>query len=379
MNITTDAAQESWHRLDDPGAYEWWYFDAEDRERDISIVIIWFSGFAFSPFYMRHYDSWRARRRADSPRPDQYAGFSFQVYERGREIVNFIREGRDGLAEFSPDGIGVRFDRNRFTYDPVKDEYLITVDFDFPARHLHLSGSFSFRPTHRFDYRKSTDCMPGREHRHQWLLSVPKADVEGELVISGPEPGQRSMRSIRGRGYHDHNLGSMPMHEYFRRWYWGRVFSERYDLVYYAVWFRQQRCTPLTLILLNDHERGVQQVIEGARVSERRRKKGVFAPLHGREISLEADRIGIGVDHHKVLDSGPFYLRFSSRFHLTVDGVRTDGVDGISEFLDPSALQSPFMRFFTASRIWRDGETTAMYRYYNFFKHQFDWLNRKKF
>jgi carotenoid 1,2-hydratase len=54
MNITTDPLQEAWHRLDAPGSYEWWYFDAEDEERGISVVFIWFAGFAFSPYYLSH-------------------------------------------------------------------------------------------------------------------------------------------------------------------------------------------------------------------------------------------------------------------------------------------------------------------------------------
>lgn len=379
MNITTDSAQEVWHKLVKPGAYEWWYFDAEDQQQDISVVFIWFSGFAFSPFYMRHYDQWRGRQRPDSPRPDQYDGFNFQLYEKGREVVNFIKEGRDVLSGLNTEGIGIRFERNGFSYDQDRDEYQLSIEFEFPVRHLKVKGTFTFRPTHRYEYRRKNDCHPGNGHHHEWLLCVPKADVDGALSIEGPGSGEQRTVSINGPGYHDHNLGSMPMHEYFKRWYWGRAFSERFDLVYYVIFFRSQRCDPLAVFMLNDNENGRKQVVEEVRFSEKILKRGVFAPLHGRLLKLESERVNIGISHRQVLDAGPFYLRFASDFSVSVDGERVDGMSGISEFLDPSALTSPLMRFFTASRILRDGETTAMYRYYNFFKHHFDWLNRKKF
>ncbi|NTV02414.1 MAG: carotenoid 1,2-hydratase [Chlorobiaceae bacterium] len=378
MDITTDSAQEVWHRLDDPGSYEWWYFDAEDERQGISLVFIWFDGFPFSPFYMRHYDQWRSRRRGESPRPGHYAGFSFQMYENGREVVNFIREGQDAEFGCGPSGVGVRFGNNRFEYDGPTDMFLLSVDFEFPARGKRVKGSFTFRPRHRFDYRRRHNGVESGAHRHQWLLSVPKADVEGELVIDGHPTGGRSSIRFDGRGYHDHNLGTMPMHEYYGRWYWGRVFAGRYDLVYYVVFFRDPGITPLAVALVNDNETGRQHILDQLSFREEQMAKGVFAPFHGRELRFAAEGFSLEVSHRRVLDAGPFYLRFSSNYSLRLDGEDVDAAEGISEFLNPAALRSPVMRFFTSSRVLRDGETSAMYRYYNFFKHQFDWLNRKK-
>ncbi|NTU67593.1 MAG: carotenoid 1,2-hydratase [Chlorobiaceae bacterium] len=378
MDITTDSSQEAWHRLDDPGSYEWWYFDAEDERQGISLVFIWFSGFPFSPFYMRHYDQWRARRREESPLPAHYAGFSFQLYEHGREVVNYIREGRDAEFGCGPSGLGVRFEENRFEYDESTDQFRLTVDFDFPARGKRVQGSFIFRPRHRYDYQRRHDCSGGGAHRHQWLLSVPKAEVDGSLLINGyPHGGCSSMR-VSGQGYHDHNLGTMPMHEYYDRWYWGRVLAGRFDLVYYVVYFRDRGCSPLAVTLLNDNKTGRQQVFDQLSFREERMSRGVFAPFHGRLLHFEADGFSMEVGHRQVLDSGPFYLRYASSFTLSVDGEEFGDAGGISEFLNPAALHSPIMRFFTASRVWRDGERTSMYRYYNFFKHQFDCLYRKK-
>ncbi len=377
MDITTDSTQELWHGLADPGSYEWWYFDAEDPGQGLSAVFIWFDGFPFSPFYMRSYDRWRAGRNGTPPRPGHHAGFSFQLYRHGREVVNFIREGLDAEFTSDPSGVGVRFENNRFCYDPLTDLFRLTVDFDFPARKKRVKGSFTFRPRHRYDYRRSHDC-PGEEvSRHQWFLSVPKAEVEGELSLDGfPEGGSSAFR-FGGMGYHDHNLGTVPMHEYYDRWYWGRVLAGRYDLVYYVVYFRNQAVPPLAVTLLTDSETGRQQRFDRITFSEERLTRGVFAPFHGRRLRFSAEGLEMVVGHRQVLDSGPFYLRFASEFSLALNGSPLHRLSGISEFLNPAALRSPVMRFFTSSRVWRDDEMATMYPYYNFFKRQYDWLNRK--
>lgn len=378
MNITTDFRHEAWHRLEDPGSYEWWYFDAEDEARGLSVVFIWFSGFAFSPYYLGHYEAWKASLRDDHPQPAHYAGFSFHLYEHGREVVNFIREGRDGMFEAETSGIGVRFEKNVFTYDPATDCYLLTIDFSFPAKQMKVSGSFVFRPQHRFDYRFDHDTSDRPAARNQWVLSVPKAGVEGRLSIETSSSGKRRHLDFHGKGYHDHNLGAAPVYESIDRWYWGRAFSGRYDLVYYVMFLRDGNATPLAVMMLHDQERGTRKIYDRIDVSESRFRKGLFAPSHGEILRLQADTVTVEVRHRTALDSGPFYLRYQSSLTMDIEGERIDETRGISEFLDPEALQSKVMRFFTASRVWRDGEFSMMYTLYNFFKRQFDWFNRKK-
>ncbi|NTW55209.1 MAG: carotenoid 1,2-hydratase [Chlorobaculum sp.] len=372
MNITTDPLQEAWHRLDAPGSYEWWYFDAEDEAQGISVVFIWFAGFAFSPYYLSHYKDWKAQRRADSPSPVDYAGFSFQLYKDGREVINFIKEGPRELFAAEDGGIGVRFEGNRFVYDPLRDEYRLTIDFAFPARDRSVHASFSFRPQHRFDYRLDTALHDGVDFRHQWVLSVPKAEVLGVLDIRSITSNKREVQQFRGRGYHDHNLGIVPMYESIDRWYWGRAFSERYDLIYYVIYLRGRSSSPQAVMLLRDHESGEPSVFDSVSVSESRFTRGLFAPPHARSLRLQGGPVTIEVTHRKALDAGPFYLRFISDVTVDLAGERFERIDGISEFLNPAALNSRLMQFFTASRVWREGKKSGMYFLYNFFKHQFD-------
>lgn len=379
MNITTEPAEERWHDLQDPGAYEWWYFDIEDPQSGLSIVVIWFAGFPFSPSYQEQYERWKRRGAlvADgAPAPLDYAGFSFQLYEHGRESVNFIREGCRELFRSSREEVGAAFEKNRFIYDPQRDEYRLEIDFDFPARRKSVRAELVFSACRKLDYRRRDGNNEGAVPCHQWLLRVPKADVEGRVEIRDGRPGQlpRSIE-LRAIGYHDHNLGSMPMQEYISRWYWGRAFSEKVDVIYYVIFFRNPEFRPLTLLMLADNRTGRSVVRDGAAFRESRFTRGFFAPVHGRELQLTDGDVSLAVDQERVLDAGPFYLRFSSNISLEFKGERHSGLEGISEFLSPVRLESSFMRFFTRSRIWREGERSMMYRQYNFIKDRLDWFN----
>jgi carotenoid 1,2-hydratase len=376
MNITTTLNEERWHQMEEPGAYEWWYFDAEDKKSGFSFVLIWFSGFPFSPYYTSHYEKWKKGRTSDAPLPSNYSGFSFQLYENGREIINFIKEGRRELFESSPSDIGVRFEKNRFTYDSLKDAYTLDIDFSFPARHKEVKATLLFTTCRRIIYEKKDSNNNGNVPLHQWLLRVPRADVEGNITLIEQPEGEVRQIPVRAIGYHDHNLGALPMQEYISRWYWGRAFSVPFDLIYYVVFFKNNDYQPVALLVLHDNMRETVTVYDTVRFDEHNFHRGFFSPLHSRDLDLHYDKVSLKLHHDTVLDAGPFYLRFASSISLQIEGRSYERITGISEFLNPARLQSRFMRFFTRSRIWRDTERSIMYKSYNSFKRSLDWNNR---
>ncbi len=375
MNITTDSDQEVWHDMREPGAYEWWYFDAEDTTTGVSVVLIWFAGFPFSPYYTNHYEKWKKKIISAPPLPSNYSAFSFQLYENGDEVVNFIREGEHELFESTRSEIGIRFEKNSFTFNAECDEYTLDIDFSYPARHKKVKANLSFKSTRRIRYEKKDTNNDGNVPLHQWLLSVPKADVEGLIEVTELQKGGVRKIPFRAKGYHDHNLGAVPMQEYISRWYWGRAFSKKFDIVYYVVFFKNNEYKPLTLLLLQNNESDQVTVHDSMRFHENHFRYGLFAPLHSQTLTLLDKKIGIEVRHHKVLDTGPFYLRFASDIVLTRDGQNIETIKGISEFLDPSRLQSRMMRLFTCCRVCRDGVPSIMYKSYNRLKGSFDWKN----
>jgi carotenoid 1,2-hydratase len=258
----------------------------------------------------------------------------------------------------------------------LKDEYTLDIDFSFPARRKEVKASLLFKARRRIIYEKKDGNNHGRVPLHQWLLSVPKADVEGTIAITEQLSGTSRTIQVNATGYHDHNLGAVPMQEYISRWYWGRAFADPFDLIYYVIYFRNDEYQPLALLVLHDNRSEITTVYDTVTFSERNFKRGLFSPLHSRDLELKHAGVSLKIHHEEVLDAGPFYLRFASGISVEIDGQNHEGIRGISEFLNPGRLESRFMRFFTRSRIWRDGEYSVMYKTYNGFKHVLDWNNR---
>ncbi len=128
--------------------------------------------------------------------------------------------------------------------------------------------------------------------------------------------------------------------------------------------------------MLHDNRDEKVSVMDSLQCRESEFSSGLFSPLHGRTLDISHERASVTISQKKVLDAGPFYLRFASNISLQIDGQNLNGISGISEFLNPVRLQSRFMRFFTRSRIWREKEPSFMYDYYNFFKSCTDWFKR---
>ena len=60
-----------------------------------------------------------------------------------------------------------------------------------------------------------------------WVVAVPRGEVEGTLYI-----GETEVKVKGNRGYHDHNWGNTNIDEAFYAWYWGRLYDEKYTLIY---------------------------------------------------------------------------------------------------------------------------------------------------
>jgi hypothetical protein len=93
-----------------------------------------------------------------------------------------------------------------------------------------------------------------------------------------------------------------------------------------------------------------------ARVAASAWRRRPLCPRYPRALALsarDADRsIEMTVRVERVLDWGPFYMRFLSRYEGALDGVRVDTL-GISEYLDPRGLRRRYLRPLIKTRIQR--------------------------
>ncbi|MCS6988212.1 MAG: carotenoid 1,2-hydratase [Chloroherpetonaceae bacterium] len=367
MQILSSLQADVWHNLTEPGSYEWWYFDAVADDERYSIVAIWFSGFPFSPYYLKRLRAWKqsgAKNGASFPNPLEHAAFSFSLYADGVEVVNFIKEGDAALFEASTEKPFARFERNWFAYDEIRNCFVLRLDFEMPARKKRVKAELRFTPKMELD--DDLGELSSGEGEHAWILVAPSMDVKGEIhVWDGLKNDERNI-AFRGSGYHDHNFGRAPMDAHIENWYWGRAHSKKHDLVYYIISYKDQSREPFTFLYLA--ENGKPLILENRlTIIEHELEQNLISPRYGKRLTMESGDCRFSIEHLKCLDTGPFYVRFYSRFALNLQEKGGVAMTGISEFLHPERLTSGIVQNLVKSKVLREGRLSVMYALYNFF------------
>ncbi|MDX2129559.1 MAG: carotenoid 1,2-hydratase [Chloroherpetonaceae bacterium] len=372
MNIAASIKNDTYHNLHEPGSYEWWYFDAIDEKTGFSFVVIWYSGFPFSPYYLKRYRNWKDMNSEVIPTPLEHAGFSFNLYENGKELVNFIKEGNSHLFQTSTETPFAKFEDSQFSYNEKLNRYELSISFFMPSRRKKIKAALFFEVL-PVEGLEKVEKAAGGEKAHTWVLAALSSKVTGEFEFT--EGNQEMLIPFNGSGYHDHNYGRVPMGEDIYNWYWGRAHSENKDLVYYVISYKDENKSPFAILFLKEKDQ-ITDVFTGLTVDSENSQKGFLIPEHSRSLTLSNDRVKCMITHSHDLETGPFYLRFNSIFLLKINNQSVWSLQGISEFLHPDRIDSELVRNLIKSKIWREGENSLMYTLYNFFNSCYERLQR---
>lgn len=241
-----NAVADAWHNVIAPGGYEWWYFDAEDREHDRQIVIILLEGFVFHPGYLRKFARYlKTPTKRTPPMPADFPCAYFVVYERGKIAHQFMLQYPPGELSAARDRLSVALGPNQIQ---AGDDGSIRVTlrgtpwkltWQGPKRldGQTLTGDFTFKP--KFNHPPMERTFLSRRlsgAAHRWVLANPLCDVEGTFrVFDAQAPGAGLGVRFGGLGYHDHNYGTGPLGPGLKRWIWGRaVFDDAVYTFHYA-------------------------------------------------------------------------------------------------------------------------------------------------
>lgn len=313
------AHPDAHHAVTSPGGYEWWYFDAEDTTQNVQLVGILLDGFVFHPGYLRaHARYLRRPTRHAPPRARDYPCAYLAVYENGRLAAQFMTQYPAGSLVAADDRPVVTLGPNRLTRDDDHTYHLALAGTPWkltPRGPLTLHGS---RLSARLDLSPVSQqppaerpflsrAMTGADHR--WVLAAPHCRFSATVSLTGPNA---KTWNLRGLAYHDHNFGTAPLGPGLARWIWGRALFDDACFTFHHAVPINRNLPPETHLL----------EVTPAQIAEIAPPAGLpVAPFTSRtplglayppELRL-AD--GITLNHPRVIDPTPFYLRLIYQAH----------------------------------------------------------------
>jgi hypothetical protein len=180
---------------------EWWYFDA--RLDDGHVVV----GFLQASELMT-----------------RKPGIELHVYKPSGEKLSVVKKFDQSALKASKERCDVEIGRNGCRVE-------IPPDGGLPKHYLHIAeeGMEADLTFHSL----LPGWKPGKGMTHyggrgyfSWVVPIPRASVEGSVRFEG------KTREVKGIGYHDHNVVTPDMRRILSFWYWGRLYTDDFTLLY---------------------------------------------------------------------------------------------------------------------------------------------------
>lgn len=319
-----------------PGAFLWWYADMLDGQGN-GAVFIWSFGLPFLPGIAHD------ARQGKPQQPGQRPSLNISIYKNHK--IDFY-----ALQEFDPDEVSWEDDgtqqRWRFGQHEIirrmnaqSIDLMIRLSGKVPGTKNRLKGQFTLSGLRRKDL--PTHGKP-LDHNHDWTPLMSPCTATLNATCGGVD------YQITGRGYHDRNSGQAPLHDLgFSHWIWGRVPLHQKELIYYVLWPNNTRRQPVTLGLVIDHD-GTTHRIENLTAKIKQPKLSLAGGLlwHQHIELYQGQDKWIDVEVERVMDEGPFYLRYFTQ--VSFEGERAMG---IGEFCRPNMVDRQIFKPLVNMRI----------------------------
>ncbi len=355
MHLLSDIRRDVRHPKSRPGSYEWWYFDGISEDGNYQVVIIFYEGCPFSTRYVRSVEK---DPEGEDARAARHPAISISLYYKGVPIFYSLSEYPPDQCSFDEGQAAVAIGENslRFTerethgsdgfgsYDlrinerlPSGDELkgILTFSGMDPNERLFTGNGKSPAASADSTVADGED-VPG----HLWNLVLPRANMQCRINLLRNGLVKKELK-FEGAGYHDHNLGSEPMKESFRDWYWGRVHFPHATLVYYimnknGVPGSKERIQDYRAWLISPDNRRLLHSLELTGLKKRSTNGFLLRPA--RRLHLRDKELEIEVRHRVLADSGPFYCRYISEAKLVHPALEKQTATGIAEYIRPDRI-----------------------------------------
>lgn len=339
------------HLTGKSGSYEWWYFDFIDNENEYSAVVIFLTGNPFSPEYSVSVDQHISSKNSAAPHPLDFSAISMNIYLKQRVVYRTLFEFNRDSFSVSDDESFTRIviDHSSITHDKKSGVYNIDINYNSGKFGEKLRAELVFTPLVNLSGQIKKDEGKS-EYRHYWMPSAPVCDAVMKIVSYKGD--RRKKIELTGKGYADHNWGFEPMFKGIDDWYWGRIISNDYCLIYYYVVYEKPSAEIFSSVMLFEKDKLIYQSNDFP--FEIKNSRNYWFLKYGGTVKGKTADLNFKCVSDELVDNGPFYVRALAEYDVEYKGAKIMQKQiGFSEYIAPKRLKSSFLKNFVNLRIRR--------------------------
>lgn len=349
VSFCSSLADDAWHDLAGPNAFESWHFDAVSDDGREALVIAFYDNFVLSP-----------RFHSASSRSDTNGGTSMSQKRFPAVSLVYSIDGKTALSsvnEFDPTQLNASCDRAEIdlagsSFRVERTEYgtgyMVTVDIS-TVRGRRIRAEMEWLTI-------EADLMPRTDEPFSaiWNIAVPRSDVSGKIMLIGRRGKVRKLFHFRGSGYHDHVSSENVHYRDLGSRMWGRAHFVDSTVVFDRLGGVQDRRAAGNVFIIRDGQ--ISEYAAACEASEHRRDRwGLNVP---RKIDLKADGVfKLAVRPISTVRSGFSDVKMLSEISLDLKDGKTRKTVGLTEFVDPRRMRNPLFRWISDLRIGKRGRS----------------------
>ncbi len=300
--------------------YEWWYFDAKG-DGDIELTIAFFAKNTFDETLVRKLFYNHARHQLAFIHVRTAEGDNYEITQRFNRAGEFQSESTDST-------ITARLSGNTLMRRELDNGFPeVKILLDLEDHDSSLKGHASLTFTGVFPSHKVRPPMRRGDAYHEWATDMPRAEVNGEVVIETEDGSEVHVPFSRGIGYHDKQWGNTSLSFTADSWYWGHLYTDEYTIIWWDLhpatsWItaRYPPKKPYKFLILYDRSGKIYETYDAtfSYEGERQTKLGLpFAKRYRIEakefLTIEGEMIT------PMLGNNPFFSRIETRAALNSD------------------------------------------------------------
>lgn len=335
LSVISNLGEDIWHGLEDPGAYEWWHFDAMSDDGREAVAIVFSDNYIYAPRVSPFLDTWGSIAGKRIP------AVSFAYFLDGRLIYRSIRDHTNFDFTAEEDRPGCRIGDSSFSFD--------SADYGsgyFVSMVVPLAGGRTLKAQLEWlsiesDLRLASE--EGARTARVWNVVVPRSDVSGRIEVEDRRGRRLATHHFRGTGYHDHQIDRRWPDAISTEWYWCRAHYYDSTLVFGRLRANRNDEGDSSLIVVRDG--GIR--LRRAATLETEFSRDIFGIRYPARFRLTTDE-GLQVKSKtiKTIQSGFYFLRFINEITLMLrDGIPRKTL-GIAEFYPPRSRPSRWLSLF---------------------------------